>query len=157
MLAGDAQALAREILEHLAGPARLHRRLGENFAFLAREQQAQLLAPGQDLGPGTVEDIGPLLKRARRPAGECGARRRDRLLGLSTVGLGVLADHVAEIGGVEVLCLLARIDPFAGDEVLVDGHCDPSWWARSASQSTSTPRPGASGSLARAPSNVMPP
>ena len=58
-LAGQAQAFAGEELEDFAGAGGLADALGFRFAFFARQQRAEFLAPGQDFRADLVERIGP--------------------------------------------------------------------------------------------------
>ena len=98
---------------------------GRVLPFLARQQPAQLLLARQDLGADLVQRVEPDLRRARPPAREGGTRARDRVLGLLPVGVAVLADHVVDVGRVDVPARAGPLDPLAGDEVLVQHDGPP--------------------------------
>ena len=72
LLAGQPQHLAGEELEDVPGAHRLADALGQRLAFLAREQPADLVLAGEDVGADLVEDVGAILDRRRRP----GRKRR---------------------------------------------------------------------------------
>src|SRR5262249_62372092 len=84
------------------------------------EQPPQLVLGGENPAADAVEDVRPLLDRARSPRREGALRGGDgagRLLG---VRLRVLADHVGEVGGIAVRGRGRAARPFAGD-VVVEG------------------------------------
>ncbi len=120
LFAHQAQRLAGEERKDLAGTSDLADAFGQGLAFLAGEQAAQLFLAGEDFERDLVQRVKALLRRRARPGGEGGLGRGDRLLGLRLVGLGVFADHIVGIGGVDVLGDAGAIDPFAADEVFQD-------------------------------------
>ncbi|MNT07344.1 hypothetical protein D3C72_1420440 [compost metagenome] len=73
-----AQGLAREELEDLARARHLGHGLGQCLADLSRQQQAQLVLAGQQLGADAVEHVGAPLRRAVAPVHEGLAGRADR-------------------------------------------------------------------------------
>ena len=120
LLADQAQRFAGEECKDLAGTGDLADALGERLAFLAGEQAAELFLAGEDFEGNLVQRVVAHLRRRLRPGGEGGLGCRNRLLGLRLVGLGVLADEIVGVGGVDVLGDAGAVDPFAADEVLQD-------------------------------------
>ncbi|MGY3104025.1 hypothetical protein ACVWW7_000652 [Bradyrhizobium sp. LM6.9] len=120
LLADQAQRFAGEERKNLAGARDLADALGQGLAFLAGEQAAELFLAGDDLERDLVQRVIAHLRRRLRPGGEGGLGGGDGLLGLRLVGLGVFADDVVGVGGVDVPGDGGAIDPFAADEVLQD-------------------------------------
>ena len=121
-LAGKAQRLAGEELEDLAGARRLADAFGQRLALLARQQLAELLPALQDLVAGRVEQVEALLRRAPRPGREGRLGGRDRPLRQRPVGARVLADHVVQIGRVDVVLRVRALDPLAADQMRLQRH-----------------------------------
>ena len=120
---GEAQGLAREEAEDLPRPAGLGDALGQRLALLARQEAAQLVLARQDFGADPVERVGADLRARHGPGGEARCRRRDRLLGLRLVGIGVLADDVGGVRRVDVARHGGPADPLAADQVAMQlGH-----------------------------------
>ena len=69
LLAGEAQRLAGEEGEDLAGAGRLADALGQRLALLARQQAAEFLLAGEDLVGGLLQDrrSAPAASSATRP------------------------------------------------------------------------------------------
>ena len=94
----DAQRLAGEELEDLAGARGLADRLGQRLALFAGEQRAEFVLAREHL----AADRG---RAPRRGAAACCAAQAlarigggaDGRLGLRRVGAGELADHVGEV------------------------------------------------------------
>ncbi len=120
LLADQAQRLAGEERKDLAGARDLADALGQGLAFLAGQQAAELFLAGEDFERNLVQRIIALLRCRLRPGREGGLRGGDRLLGLRLVGLGVFADEIVGVGGVDVPGDAGAVDPFAADEVLQD-------------------------------------
>ena len=118
-LARNPQRFASEEVEDLAGPGRLADPFRQRLALLAREQAPELLAAGEDLGRNLEQDVVALLRRGARPGGKGRMRGLDRGAGLGGVGLGVFADEVVGVRGVDVAGDGRSVDPFSGNEVLV--------------------------------------
>ncbi|MCY1351110.1 hypothetical protein D9M69_373660 [compost metagenome] len=124
-LAGQAQAFAGEELEDVAGTAHLAYGFGQGLALFPRQQGAQFLAAGEDLAAHLVQGIGTGLDTGDGPGREGGAGRRDGLGHLGGVGLGVFAQAVTQVGGVDVARVAAAGHPFPADvvvEAFLFGH-----------------------------------
>ncbi len=128
-LAGEAQRLAGEELEDVAGAHRLADAFGQRLAFLAREEPPELVLAREDLVAGAIEDVRALLDvaAAPRPGNACFAAAI-AVARLRGVGLRVFADHVGQIGRIPVERRGRAGDPLAGDEVAkgAGGHRMPS-------------------------------
>ncbi len=121
-LACEAQRLAREELEDLPGATGLADAVGERLALLARQQLAELLAPLQDFVAGRVEQIEALLRGASRPGGKSLLGGADRAFRGRPVGAGKGADHVLDVGRVDVGGALAALDPLTPDQMRLQCH-----------------------------------
>ena len=122
LLAGQAQRLAGEEREDLAGARDFADAFRQGLAFLARQQAAELVLAREDFDAEILfEDVEALLRRRARPGREGGLGGGDRLLGLRLVGLGVFADDIVGVGGIDVPGDAGAVDPFAVDEVLEHG------------------------------------
>src|SRR5262249_21320004 len=93
-LAGNPQSFAGEEVEDLSRSGRLADAFREGLAFFAREQTPKLLAPSENFGRGSQQNVMPLLRRRPRPRWERGMRGLDRGVRLRGVGLHVFADDV---------------------------------------------------------------
>ena len=113
-----AQYLAGKEFEHVAGPRHFANTFGERLAFLAREQLPEFVLARDDLVAHLVEQVGPGLHAEVRPCREGRAGGLHCPLGLHLVGLRVLGDDVAGVGGIDVLGHGGAGDPLAGDVVL---------------------------------------
>ena len=122
-VARQAQGLAGEEAEDLAGAHHLADALRQGLALFARQDGPELVLAGQDLVGDLLQGVVPLLR------GRAGPARRGRLCGGDgALGIGLgrarkFTDHVARVGGVLVRRHVGGTHPFAGDEVLgMDGH-----------------------------------
>ena len=119
----QAQALAGEELEDVAGARDLANAFGHGLAFFTGQQGAEFFTPGQDFGADLVQRIGSGLDVAGRPGGEGGLGGLDRGIELRGIGLGVVADDVGNIGRIDVGGVLGTRNPLAVDEVVVFLSC----------------------------------
>jgi hypothetical protein len=109
-------------LEDGAGASRLADALRFRLAFFAREQRAELFLAREEGVADGIENVGALLRRRARPGRPRGFRGGDGGLGLMLVGLGIMADHVVDIRGIDVGAGIGPLGPFAGDVIAVVGH-----------------------------------
>ncbi len=125
LLAAIAQHLAGEELEDGAGAGRLADALGDRLPLLPRQQLAEFVLARENLGADAVEDVIALLQPAHRPLREGRMGRRDRPVRQRSVGPGIFADDIGEIGGVDVAIDLGALYPLAVHVVLELGHGGP--------------------------------
>lgn len=118
-LASLAQALAGEELEDIAGTGDFADGFRQSLALLAGQQRAELFAAGEDFQADLFQRIGTRLNAEAGPGREGAAGGGDGLLNLGGIGLGVFADHVRQVGGVDVGLVAIRGDPLAVDVVVV--------------------------------------
>ena len=102
-------------LENMAGPCHLADRLRQDLALLARQQGAELLPARQDLAADEVERVEALLRRRAAPLRQCGLCRCYRLRHMHGLGFGIVADHIVEIGRVDIQARGRGGDPLAAD------------------------------------------
>ncbi|MNZ78403.1 hypothetical protein D3C78_969720 [compost metagenome] len=121
-LARQAQAFAGEELEDLARARDFAHGFGPGLAFLARQQVAQLFLARQDLGANLVERVVARLDAGNAPGREGGRGGGDGGLQVIRAALGVLADHIAEVAGVDVGAVAGGGRPLAVDQIVVAGH-----------------------------------
>ncbi len=116
-LAMQAQGLASEIAEHPPGAGHLADALGEGLALLARQQPSQRLAPLQQQGGGTVQNVGPHFRRSAGPAVKGVTRGGDGGLNLGRARLRQVGDHLIGVRGVGPHRGPVGLDPLAVDPV----------------------------------------
>src|SRR4030095_14585827 len=117
LVAGEPDHFTREALEDVSRTRRFADPFGKRLSFLARKEPAELVLALEDLASCTVEDVRTLLDRARRPRLKRSFRRGNRGLPPCSVRLGVLADHVFQIGGIAVGRGGCAAKPLAADEI----------------------------------------
>ena len=117
-LAIQAQALAGEEGEDLAGAGGLADAFRQGLAFLARQQAAELVLAGEDLVGGLLQDFVALLRGGAAPGREGSLGGGDRIVQVLNGALRILADDVVGVGRVDVARGVLRAGPFTGDQVL---------------------------------------
>ena len=117
-LARQTQAFAGEELEDVAGAGGFADAFGAGLAFFAGQQGAEFFAARQDFGADLVQRVGAGLNAGDRPGREGGAGGLHRRLHLLGAGLGVVAQHVGQVGGVDVGAVAGAGYPGAVDEVV---------------------------------------
>ena len=69
--------------------------------------------------------IAARLDTGRRPGRKSGAGGGDGLLDLRGIGLGVFADHIGQVGRIDIARVIAAGEPLAADVVVVTLVHDP--------------------------------
>ena len=102
MLSDVAYGLSGVELEHLSGPYDLGDSFGQCLAFLAGELISQLVASGEQLGAGAIEDLAARGPRSGCPFRRCVGGRRDGRPGQLRIRDCETADRVGGVGRVDV-------------------------------------------------------
>lgn len=116
-----AQGLGGEELEDVAGPGDFADAFRQGLAFFTRQKRPKLGLARQYLGAGGVEHVEALLRRRILPGFEGGAGGGDGRLDLGFAGRRIDADNIVGIRRVKIVEGLVDGDPFAVDQVAVDG------------------------------------
>ena len=100
---------------------------GERLPLLAREQPAELLLARQDLVGGLLQDLVARWMSKRDQAGNAAFfAAAIGAVGIGLRGARIAADHVVGVRRIDVLGLALALDPFAGDQIVVQlGHSRP--------------------------------
>jgi len=122
IFARDAQALAGEEQEDLAGARGFADAFGERLAFLAREQAPELVLAREDLVADLLQRIVALLDAAARPRRQRGARGGDGARGVVRARARERANDVAGVRRIDALGGVGAADPVAGDVVGMRFH-----------------------------------
>ncbi|MNV29914.1 hypothetical protein D3C71_1211630 [compost metagenome] len=120
-LAAGAQRLAGKELEDGRGAAHFSDGFGQGLAFFAGQQVAQLGLARNDFVAHGVQDVKALLGRGHAPCGERRVGCRHGLQRLLAARHGVVADHIACVGGVGVLVGANAVSPGAANQVCMHG------------------------------------
>ncbi|MNF66278.1 hypothetical protein D3C84_480650 [compost metagenome] len=117
--AGLAQAFAGVELEDIAGAAHFADGLGQGLAFFPGQQRTELFAAGEDFAADLVQRVAARLDTGSRPGRKRGAGGGNGLIDLSGVGLGILADHIGQVGRIDIARIAGSGEPLAADIVVV--------------------------------------
>ncbi|MNS58254.1 hypothetical protein D3C72_911690 [compost metagenome] len=118
VVAGQAQALAGEELEDIAGAGHFADGFRQGLALFPGQQGAEFFATGEDFSTDFVQGIVTRLNAGSGPGRERGTGGVDGGVDLSQISLGVVADGVAQFGRVDVGRIIATGNPFAVDVVI---------------------------------------
>ena len=118
VIARQAQAFTGEKLEDIAGTAHFTDGFGQGLAFFASQQGAQFLLAGEDFAADLVQRIAARLDAGGRPGRERSPCRINGSLDLGDVSLGIFANHIAQVGGVDIGAVFSGCYPLATDVIV---------------------------------------
>jgi hypothetical protein len=111
----------RRPIKDLRGASDLADSLGKRLAFLASEQQAELVLSRQNFVADLLENVVALLDAGLRPSGECSAGSGNRVFGFVARCARIGADHLVGIGRIAIFGCVGALHPATGYEILM--HC----------------------------------